>query len=555
MKLTFATATRLASAALLAFALPTISLYAKDNPSRDKSDKAEKSDNNAAGEHHAAPKLNIDSSPIERQGMNSFAPIIKKAAPSVVSVFSSKTVQESELRNPLLNDPLLRRFLNPDDDEEDQPQQNPRRNGRQRRPRSHQEMGLGSGVVVSEDGYIITNNHVIEGADDVKVETAGGTRYTAKVIGADAATDTAVIKIDATKLPAITIGNSEGLEVGDVVLAIGNPFGIGQTVTMGIISAVGRTELGIVDYEDFIQTDAAINMGNSGGALIDSQGRLIGINAAILSRTGGNVGVGFAVPINMARNVMESLTEYGKVSRGFLGIKPRRVTPELARQFNLPEPVGALVEDFPRTPDGREGPSVAREAGIKIGDVITEFNGKKIADDRHLRLIVSQTPPDTESTIKVLRDGKEKVFKLKLAELPTEIAGNDTKEPGKTPNDNESLEGVTVDDLDASARSQFRIPRTIEGAIVTDVDPDSKSYEAGLRPGDVIMEINHKPVRDAKTAVTLSENVKGPDTLLRVYSRGNTRFLTVENGTNEPSTKEKENSDNKTNRKSNKSRR
>jgi S1-C subfamily serine protease len=263
-------------------------------------------------------------------------------------------------------------------------------------------------VIVSADGYIITNNHVVEGADDVKVETASGTRYTAKVIGADAATDTAVIKIDAKDLPAITIGSSDGLEVGDVVLAIGNPFGIGQTVTMGIVSAVGRTDLDILGgagYEDFIQTDAAINMGNSGGALIDAQGRLVGLNAAILSRTGGNVGVGFAVPINMARNVMESLTQYGHVSRGFLGIAPKRVTPALARQFNLPDATGALVEDFPRTADGGEGPSVARDAGIKIGDIIVEFNGKKITDDRHLRLIVSQTPPNTESTVMAVDQG------------------------------------------------------------------------------------------------------------------------------------------------------
>jgi serine protease Do len=539
MKRNFTAARSLGCIALLALTLQAVPLFAKDNPNREKSDKAEKSGD--APEKNPLPKLNIDSAPIQRQSANSYAPIIKKAAPSVVSVSSSKTVSEAEMRNPLLNDPLLRRFFGQDPDaEDDQPEENPRRNNR-RRPRSHQETGLGSGVIVSEDGYIITNNHVVEGADEVKVETATGTRYTAKVIGSDAATDTAVIKIDATGLPAITIGNSEGLEVGDVVLAIGNPFGIGQTVTMGIISAVGRTELGIVDYEDFIQTDAAINMGNSGGALIDAQGRLIGINAAILSRSGGNVGVGFAVPINMARHVVESLTQYGRVSRGFLGIAPQRVTPELARQFNLPEPTGALVGGFPL-----EGTSVARDAGIKLGDVIVEFNGKKITDERHLRLIVSQTPPTTESTVKVMRDGKEKTFKVKLAELPNRnMAANENGEPSKPANDNESLEGVTVDDLDTRMRSQFRIPRTVEGAIVSDVDPDSKSYEAGLRPGDVILEIDHKPVRDSKEAVALSEKAKGPDTLLRIWSRGNSRYLTVENGTNEPSAKEKENADKK----------
>jgi serine protease Do len=538
MKRTFISGTCLT--ALLALALQTCPLGAAESTGKSKNEKS-KADSAEASKKNPPPKFNVDSTPIQRQpGANSFAPVIKKAAPSVVSVFSNRTVQDMDMRNPLLNDPLLRRFFGEPDpelgEEEDptRPQpQNPRRNNR--RPRSHQETGLGSGVIVTEDGYIVTNNHVIEGADEVKVELAGGTRYTAKVIGTDPATDTAVIKIDANKLPAITMGNSEGLEVGDVVLAIGNPFGIGQTVTMGIISATGRTELGIVDYEDFIQTDAAINMGNSGGALIDAQGRLIGVNAAILSRTGGNVGVGFAVPINMARNVVESLTQHGRVSRGFLGIAPQRVTPELARQFNLPESTtGALVGGFPL-----DGTSVARDAGIKPGDVIVEFNGKKITDDRHLRLIVSQTPPNTDSTIKVIREGKEKSFKLKLAELPTRnLASRDGDQPDSTPKTDEALEGVTVDDLDARTRSQFRIPRTIEGAIVTDVDPDSKSYEAGLRPGDVIMEINHKPVRDAKEAVTLSETVKGPDTLLRIYSRGNTRFLTVENGSTEPKTQE-----------------
>lgn len=528
MKRTFISGTCLT--ALLALALQTYPLGAADNT---KAKNEKPSDAETAAQKNPPPKFKIDPAPLQRStAANSYAPIIKKAAPSVVSVFSSRTV-EMDMRNPFM-DELRRLFPGAPYEEEDPSEpQNPRRNNR--RPRSHQEMGLGSGVIVTEDGYIITNNHVIEGADDVKVETANGTRYTARVIGADPATDTAVIKIDANKLPAITIGTSEGLEVGDVVLAIGNPFGIGQTVTMGIISATGRTELNIVDYEDFIQTDAAINLGNSGGALIDAQGRLIGVNTAILSRTGGNVGVGFAVPINMVRNVVEGLTQQGRVSRGFLGIAPQRVTPELARQFNLPEgTTGALVGGFPL-----EGPSVARDAGVKPGDVIIEFNGKKITDDRHLRLVVSQTPPNTESTLKVLRDGKEKTIKLKLAELPTRtMASRDGESPNAAPKTDEALEGVTVDDIDVRTRSQFRIPRTVEGAIVTDVDPDSKSYEAGLRPGDVIMEINHKPVRDAKEAVTLSENVKGPDTLLRIYSRGNTRFLTVENGSNEPKTQE-----------------
>jgi serine protease Do len=556
MKRTFFGATYLGCIALLGLALQTVPLQARDNGTKTKrADNGEKPAD--SGATNPPPKFHVDTSPIERQGANSFAPVVKKVAPSVVSVYSSRTVQDPDMRS-LQND-LLRRFFGGEapDDQEDQPeQQQPRRNNRNRRQqRSHHEEGLGSGVIVTEDGYILTNNHVIEDADDVKVQTPGGARYAARVVGTDAASDIALIKIDGKDLPAMTMGDSEGLQVGDVVLAIGNPFGIGQTVTMGIVSALGRTDLRILGnsgYEDFIQTDAAINLGNSGGALIDAQGRLVGLNAAILSRTGGNVGVGFAVPINMARNVIESLTKYGHVMRGFLGIAPQPVGPEMARAFNLPEgATGALVGDFPRNEDGSPGPSVARDAGIEVGDIITEFNGKKVTDDLHLRLIVSQTPPNTESTIKVIRDGKEKTFKLKLAELPNrDIAANDAGQPGNNSTDNESLEGVTVDDIDAQARSQFKIPRTVQGAIVSDVDPDSKSYEAGLRAGDVITEINHKPVRDAKDAVALSEKAKGPDTLLRIYTHGNSRFLAVENGTNEPSTLDK-----KDNKKSNKSRR
>ncbi len=514
-------------------------LFAKDKPGA----KAEK----AEAVKNPPLKFNLDPSSISRQtGGNSYAPIIKKAAPSVVSVFSNRTVQEPDFRNnPLFNDPMFRRFFQqpPEQDEgsdedEDSPRLQPRRRGGagSNRPRSHQEMGLGSGVIMTQDGYIITNNHVVDDADDVKVEMANGTRYSARVVGMDAATDTAVIKIEAENLPAITIGTSEGLEVGDVVLAIGNPFGIGQTVTMGIISAVGRTDLGILGrqgYEDFIQTDAAINMGNSGGALIDAQGRLIGINAAILSRTGGNVGVGFAVPINMARYVMERLTESGRVARGMLGVNPQRVTPELAKEFKLPDTTGALVGGF--------GPTIspAREAGVKAGDVIVEFNGKKVLDDHHLRLMVSQTPPKTDTSIKVLREGKEKTFKVALAELPSQslAANGEEIDPADAVPDNEALEGVEVDNLDPKVRRQFNISPQIEGALVSDVDPESKSYEAGLRPGDVILEIDHKAVKGSEDAVTLSSKVKGAHVLLRIYSRGNYRYLTVENGRNEPPAK------------------
>lgn len=543
MKRNFVNAVCIGLGSLLALAAfqgtPAYAQSAKEKKG-DKSNKAEKATDNPP------PNFKIDQTPLSHE-RNSYSPIIKTAAPSVVSVFSSRTVQDMDMRNnPLFNNPLLRRFfgpngpdnLQPDDSDEDQgqPQEAPRRRGNRNnnRPRSHQEMGLGSGVIVTEDGYIITNNHVIEGADDIKVETVGGTRYTAKVIGADAPSDIAVLKIQASKLPAINIGNSDQLEVGDVVFAIGNPFAIGQTVTMGIVSGLGRTELGITAYDDLIQTDAAINMGNSGGALIDSQGRLVGMNTAILSRTGGNVGVGFAVPINMARNSMERLIQYGKVPRGMLGVKPQPVTPELAKEFKLPEgATGALVADF--TPGG---PSPARDAGVKIGDIITEYNGNKVRDDSHLRLMVSQTPPGSDASVKILREGKTQTYKFKLAELPTNMfAQNGQDSTDETPADNEALEGVVVGDLDQKTRREFNIPTDIKGVLVAEVDPDSKSYEAGLRPGNVILEIGHEPVSSAEQAVKMSENVKGDSVLLRVWARGSRRFLTVENGRSDKASK------------------
>jgi len=519
--------------ALLAFAaFDSAPVYAQSK----KEKKSERSEKQSDAKNNPPLKFRVDSSSISREGPNSYAPIIKKAAPSVVSLISSRTVQDPDLRgNPLLNDPLFRRFFGPqtpdqDQFDEDEPTPQPRQRGNRNRPRSHQEMGLGSGVIVTEDGYIITNNHVIEGADEIKVETVGGARYIAKVIGADAPSDVAILKIDAKNLPAITVGSSENLEVGDVVLAIGNPFGIGQTVTMGIISGVSRA-LGITQYDDLIQTDAAINMGNSGGALIDAQGRLIGVNTAILSRTGGNVGVGFAVPVNMVRHVSESLTQYGKVSRGLLGIKMQPITPKLATEFKLPEgTTGVLVSDWPP-----RGGSPARDAGVKIGDIIVGFNGVDVRDDSHLRLMVSQSKPGTESTIKLLRDGKPQTIKLKLGELSADLLAGATDEtPEEKLNDNEALEGVTVGDIDPESRRQFRIPNEVQGVLVTDVDPDSKAYQEGLRAGHVILEIDRKPVKNAEDAVKMSEKIKGDSVLLRIWTQGNRRFMTVENGRNEP---------------------
>ena len=385
-------------------------------------------------------------------------------------------------------------------------------------------------MIVSPDGYILTANHVVEGADKVKVALASGEKeFDAKVIGTDPATDTAVLKVDGKNLPAITIADSDKLEVGDVVLAVGNPFGVGQTVTMGIVSALGRGGFGINNYENFIQTDAAINLGNSGGPLVDAEGRLVGINTWIISGSGGSQGLGFAVPINMARYAMERLISDGKVARGYLGLwlQPD-MSPELAKQFNLPNMNGALVTTVdPESPAGK--------AGFKEGDFVIEFNGLKVKDMRQLRLLVSQTAPGRKVTLRLLRDGKEKTLTATLGEMPKEeLARNGQLQPGERgQSKTDALDGVEVTDLDAQARREADIPNQVRGALVTKVEEDSNAAEAGLRAGDVIIEINRQAVHNSDEAVALSEKVKGDRILLRVWrggeGRGGMLFLSVDN--------------------------
>lgn len=454
------------------------------------------------------PKIQVDDTPVNRDAgfTTSFAPVIKKASPSVVNIFTTRNLSQREMRmNPLYDHPLFREFFG-----------DPGRMPQRRR----QEQNLGSGVIVSANGYILTSNHVIEGADEVRIVMNSGREFTAEVVGNDPATDTAVLKVEASDLPAVTLGNSDNIEVGDVVLAIGNPFGIGQTVTMGIVSATRRGALGIVDYEDFIQTDASINPGNSGGALVDAQGRLIGINTAILSRTGGNMGVGFAIPINIGRLVMESLITSGKVSRGFLGVGLQPLTPDLAERLEIEGTRGALVV-------GVEEGTPAAEAGFKPYDVIVEFNGQEVYDSQRLRLMVSQTPPNTEVTFKVIRDGKPRTFELALAELPKDMAarfGRGAPEPEVE--ENPVLAGVEVTDLDQQNRREHNIPGHVRGALITKVEPDSPAF-GELRPGDVILEIERKNVTNAEQAMQLSNNFQGDKIMLRVWSQRTTRIVFV----------------------------
>ena len=469
-----------------------------------------------AGSKRPTVSVAVNDAPLERQTKlaTSFAPVVKKVAPGVVNVFTTKTVKSQipEI-TPFFDDPFFRRFFG-------QPFGD---NGGRRAPRTFKERSLGSGVIVTKDGYILTNNHVVDGADEIKVAREKEKKqYTAKVVGRDPKTDIAVLKIEAKDLPFITFADSDKIEVGDVVLALGNPFGIGQTVTLGIVSATGRGGMHIEDYEDFIQTDAAINPGNSGGALVDAEGRLVGVNTAILSRTGGNQGVGFAIPANLARSVMDQIIEKGKVERGFLGVKLQDLTPEFAQQFNVPEnSSGALIAEVTEK-------SAAAEAGLKSGDVIIELNGSPVKDGRALQLMVGRLAPGDKVAVKILRDGKEKTMTVTLKEMPEEKLDSANHESNE--GDSDALNGVAAGDIDSAARSRFNIPDNVRGALITDVDPDSVSYEAGLRPGDVIQEIDHKRVTNAEEAVEVSKNVKTKQVLVRLWSRGGSHYVVVDEG-------------------------
>ncbi|HEV2201513.1 MAG TPA: DegQ family serine endoprotease [Bryobacteraceae bacterium] len=439
---------------------------------------------------------------------SSFAPVVDKALPAVVNISSSKTTKQSEMA-PLQMDPFFRQFFGND-------------LGRQfNAPRNRTEHSLGSGVIVRSDGYLLTNNHVIDGASDITVTLGDKRELKAKVIGADPKTDIAVLKVDASNLPTLAMADSSKARVGDIVLAMGNPFGLGQTVTMGIISAEGRTNLGIEDYEDFIQTDAPINPGNSGGALINTRGELVGINTAILANNGGNQGVGFAVPMNLAHSVMTQVMDHGKVVRGYLGVVPENITPALARAFNLkPSQQGVLMGDV--TPDAPAG-----KAGIERGDVITEVNGEKIEDANQLRMRISLMAPGANANLKVLHSGSEKTVAVKLGELPGAAAHSD--ERGSVEGGTASaLDGVSVDALDAQTAREMRLPASAHGVVVTDVEEGSTAWSAGLRQGDVIQEVNRKPVASVNEFDRALHNASGGNVLLLVNRNGFTQFIAIQ---------------------------
>jgi serine protease Do len=433
------------------------------------------------------------------------------STPSVVNISTTRVINSrDEAPFDFFDDPFFRRFFG---------DQLPRQDV----PKQHKEQSLGSGVIVSEDGYIITNNHVIEKAQEIKVLLGDKRDFKAKLIGADPKTDIAVIKIEARGLPALPWGDANKLKVGELVFAIGNPFGLNQTVTMGVISAVGRANVGIADYEDFIQTDAAINPGNSGGALLNARGELVGINTAIISRTGGYQGIGFAVPSSMARQVMDSLVKYKKVVRGWLGVSIQEVTSELAEEFGVKNLKGALVS---RVMKG----SPADKAGIRQGDVILQYNGKEIEDTGHLRNMVSQTPIATKVKVRLLRQKKELEVEVLVSELPKKLA-EASPSPGEEPGnhgESSALAGLVVRELTSELAGHFGLDESEKGVVIVKTDPDSKAYEAGIRPGDIILQINQKNIPTLEAYKKAAGAIRSKDRiLLLVRRKGEDLFVTL----------------------------
>ena len=396
-------------------------------------------------------------------------------------------------------------------------------------PHGRPDQSAGSGVILDTNGYIVTNNHVVESATQITVTLSDRREFSAKVVGTDPKTDLAVIKIEAKGLPSLKWAEYDGLQVGDLVLAVGSPFGLSSTVTLGIISALGRGNVGIADYEDFIQTDAAINPGNSGGALVNMNGELIGINTAIFSRTGGSEGIGFAIPSSIALDIVDSLQKTGKVVRGWMGVAIQEITPALAKSFKLPEDrKGVLISDV-----NEQGPSHA--AGIKRGDVVVAFNGKEVQSVSQLRNLVARTVVGKDAQVKVVREGKEQLIAVKVAERPSdEVLAR--KEPGPPKKDSGEmikppdnvLASLRVQALDNALMSQLNIPAKTVGVVITSVEPGGEAEAAGLQRGDVIQEVNHEAVKSIADYQKAAEKIKKDELAVLLVSRqGNSLFVAI----------------------------
>lgn len=424
------------------------------------------------------------------------AEVAEKVIPSVVNISSTKTVVVQQ--SPFFSDPFFREFFGGGI------------------PRERVQRALGSGVIVTEDGFIVTNNHVVGGADTVEVRLSDERVFIATIVGTDPKSDVAIIKIDQKDLPAIRIGDSTNLRIGSFVLAVGNPFGLGQTVTMGIISALGRSGLGITDYENFIQTDAAINPGNSGGALVNMEGELIGINTAILSRSGGNVGIGFAIPINVVMTIKNSIEKYGEVVRGWLGVSVQEITPKIAEALGLNTTKGALVSEVIKG-------SPAEKSGIVQGDVIVAIGGNTVHNTSSLRFMISELLPGTEVEVKVFRDGRKKDVRVTIGDL----SKAQVPEHKVYIEDNRFLAGATVAEITPGSRETFQIDNEIEGVLVVEVEDNSAAARTGLRPGDVILAINNTKTRNLEEFEQVVSLLRGVKMGISIYRQGMVMNLTI----------------------------
>jgi serine protease Do len=444
-----------------------------------------------------------------------FSAAAKEAMPAVVSIKIEKTIESSPMETPfgyndpfgLFGDDFLRKFFG-------------NRLPQQQTPQKYFEQGLGSGFIISKDGYILTNNHVVGNVDKITVQLQDGRKFeNAKLIGTDPDTEVALIKIEGDNFPVLPMGDSDNIEIGDWVIAIGNPFGLSETVTVGVISAVGRSNVHIAAYENFIQTDAAINPGNSGGPLINLDGQAIGINTAIYSESGGYMGIGFAIPINMARNIEEQLKEHGKVTRGYLGIYGQDVTPDMAQLLGLKNSQGIIVTTV-------EKGSPADKAGIKSHDVFLEINGKKIESYDSFRNGVAMLKPDSEVTLLVSRGGKTSDVTVTLGERPTEVAqGN---QPTVQPQSQQTM-GIQVQNLTKDLADRFGYALG-EGVIVTRVIQGGPAAEAGIQPGDLIQSVNRQSVSSVDEFERAVSRAKGNKILLLIKRGAYSQFVIVQLG-------------------------